>query len=45
MKPATTAFQTARFLRLLRAHWAEQRRSYALFWLIVAALHVLLMVI
>ena len=45
MKPATTAFQAARFLRLLRAHWAEQRRSYGLFWLVVMALHVLLMVI
>ena len=45
MKSATTVFQVERFKRLLRAHWAEQRRSYALFWLIVASLHALLMLI
>ena len=42
---ATTVFQIERFKRLLRAHWAEQRRSYALFWLTVASLHALLMLI
>ena len=42
---ATTCFDASRFRRLLRAHWAEQRRNYALFWLVVAAVHVLLMLI
>ena len=45
MKPATTFFQLARFKRLLRAHWAEQRHSYGRFWLVVAAIHGLVMLI
>lgn len=45
MKPATTAFQWSRFKRLLRAQWAEQGRSYGRFWLVVAAVHALLMFI
>ncbi|MDO4795174.1 MAG: hypothetical protein Q4A28_04430 [Brachymonas sp.] len=45
MKPATTAFQWARFKRLLRAQWAEQRRGYGRFWLVVAAIHGLVMLI
>ena len=45
MKPATTFFQLARFKRLLRAHWAEQRHGYSRFWLVVAAIHGLVMVI
>lgn len=45
MKPATTAFQWPRFKRLLRAQWAEQRRGYGRFWLVVAAIHGLVMLI
>lgn len=45
MKPASTPFQLARFKRLLRAHWVEQRRSYSRFWLVVAAIHALVMLI
>lgn len=45
MKPATTAFQWARFKRLLRAQWAEQQRGYGRFWLVVAAIHGLVMLI
>lgn len=45
MKPATTAFKWARFKRLLCAQWAEQQRGYGRFWLVVAAVHALLMFI
>ncbi|MDO5653600.1 MAG: hypothetical protein Q4G39_05805 [Brachymonas sp.] len=44
MKPAT-CFAPSRFLRLLRAQWAEQRRAYGLFLLVVFATQALLMLI
>lgn len=43
--PTTRWFSFSRFMRLLRAHWAERRRSHILFWLVVASVHALLMLI
>ena len=45
MNPSTTCFSPSRFAQLARSHWAEQRRGYALFLLVVTALYALLMLI
>ena len=45
MNPPTTFFSASRFVRLARSHWAEQRRGYGLFLLVVAALYALMLLI
>lgn len=45
MKPPVAHFRGARFLRLLQAQWAEQRRVWGLFLLVAIAVYALLMLI
>lgn len=41
MQTVTTHFNAARFMRLLRAHWAEKHRNFLHFWLAVAGINAL----